>query len=143
MSRGIRFFKENTKYIVKNKGNLRSWIALAIAEESKKAGELSFILCDDNFLAELNFGFLKHKRLTDILTFPTSEKPETVSGEIYISLERVKENACFYHQPLEVELQRVMIHGILHLIGYDDRSVEEKEIMRAKENYYLDKLVNR
>jgi probable rRNA maturation factor len=98
---------------------------------------VSYIFCTDNFLLELNQKFLGHNTLTDILTFVISEKKSPVIGEIYISIERVKENAFEINANFSKELVRVMIHGILHLCGYEDHSAQEKKIMRHREDYYL------
>ena len=101
------------------------------------AGDLNFILCDDNYLAELNFKYLRHKSLTDILTFTTDGEPGCLNGDIYISFPRVMENALKFKQKSADELHRVMIHGVLHLIGYNDSTKSEKQLMHSKEDYYL------
>ena len=98
---------------------------------------INFIFCTDEYLGELNKIWLHHSTLTDIITFPFSEQEDTISGDIYISIERVQENARTFGDPAEKELKRVMIHGVLHLIGYKDKSPGEKKKMRQKENYYL------
>ncbi len=113
------------------------WIKRVIQAEGYTAGQLLYHFCSDAFLLKINRDFLQHDYLTDIITFPLSHHPGIVSGEIYISLERVKENAEQLHQPFSKEFPRVMVHGVLHLLGYDDHSETEKREMRAKEDYYL------
>lgn len=104
--------------------------------EKKNFGTLNYIFCNDAHLLQINREYLKHDTYTDIITFDYSEK-KIISGDIFISIERVTENAEKFKQPFEIELQRVMVHGILHLIGYNDKSSQEKETMRAKEDFYL------
>jgi probable rRNA maturation factor len=99
--------------------------------------EINYIFCSDSYLLSLNKGFLKHNTLTDIITFDNSEGTGSMEGEIYISIERVKENATKYDVSFEDELNRVMIHGILHLLGYKDKKPSEKALMRKKEEAYL------
>jgi rRNA maturation RNase YbeY len=113
----------------------------AIAEEeSREVGDISFVFCDDNYLLKINNEFLDHDTYTDIITFDYSAGNELIS-EIYVSVDRVEENAKKYKQTFENEIHRVMIHGVLHLCGYKDKLTEEKQIMRDKENHYLSLLV--
>ena len=140
MSGRINFFCENITCVVRKKGALRKWIVQVIEKEGKCAGDINFILCDEEYLSQLNFKYLKHKTLTDILTFSTGDDEHCLSGDIFISLPRVRENAKTFKQGVETELHRVMIHGILHLAGYNDASKEEKAAMRQKENTCLDLL---
>lgn len=113
----------------------------AIAEEElREVGDISFVFCDDNYLLKINSEFLDHDTYTDIITFNYSVGNELIS-EIYISTDRVEENAKKYKQTFENEIHRVMIHGVLHLCGYKDKLTEEKQIMRDKENHYLSLLV--
>jgi probable rRNA maturation factor len=136
----INFFNESISYVIRKKGILRKWISTTIEREGKVGGELNFILCDDAFLSELNYKYLKHKTLTDILTFSFDDENGYLGGDIFISLPRVKENALKFNQRTEDELHRVMIHGVLHLIGYNDSSKQGKMEMRGRENFYLDLL---
>jgi probable rRNA maturation factor len=99
--------------------------------------EINYIFCSDSYLLSLNQGFLKHNTFTDIITFDNSEDPSSLEGEIYISIERVKENAKKYNVPIEDELSRVMIHGVLHLLGFKDKKPTEKALMRKKEEACL------
>ena len=130
----------NFNYIVKftctNEKFLSQWMAASILSESKKLGELNYIFCNDTYLLDLNRKHLNHDTLTDIISFDDSLGNQ-ISGEIYISIDRIKENAKEYNVSFLDELHRVMIHGILHFCGYNDKSKEEKRIMREKEDYYL------
>lgn len=137
MNSKIQFFSEGTSFILKNKNAIRSWLIRAINEENKKPWYINFIFCKDDYLLELNKIYLNLTTLTDILTFPYAEQPDIISGDIFISVERVEENAENFGEPKARELRRVMIHGVLHLMGYKDKTVLEKKTMREKENYYL------
>jgi probable rRNA maturation factor len=136
----INFFNEGISFLLRNKRELRKWICSTISMEGKVPGEINFIFCDDDYLANFNFKYLNHKTLTDILTFPLDTYPGLLSGDIFISVTRVKENALKFNERMEDELHRVMIHGILHLIGYGDASKRDKLEMTGKENLYLDVL---
>ncbi len=113
------------------------WIKLAIQEESHQIGDLFYHFCSDDFLLKINQDYLQHDSLTDIITFPLSVQSEIISGEIFISIDRVSENASALQTGFEREFARVLIHGVLHLLGYDDHTDEDKLQMRAKEDYYL------
>ena len=128
---------EDTHYLPDNGGQLKQWVESVIVEEGFELGNLNYIFTSDAYLLKLNQKHLNHDTLTDILTFDLSSNPHSISGDIFISVERVKANAEQYHQLFETELRRVMIHGVLHLIGYDDRTPEEKSVMRKKEEAYL------
>lgn len=133
----IQFFTENIHFVLRDKAKIRLFLLHVIREENKKPWYINFIFCSDEYLLELNKTYLKHDTLTDIISFSFSDSPEVVSGDIYISIERVRENSGKYLEPFDKELLRVMIHGILHLVGYDDKTKTEKEIMRRKEDHYL------
>ena len=120
-----------------NESNYKVWLKSAIIIEGKKTGDIQYVFCDDNQLLEINKTYLKHDTFTDIITFSTTDNKEVISGEIYISLDRVSENYKTHSTSFIEELNRVMIHGVLHLIGYNDHSVSEKKLMRSKEDYYL------
>jgi len=137
MSESIRFFTENIQYKLGKKTKLRKWIKAVVRSEQYCTGVINFVLCDDDFLSDMNIKYLKHNTLTDIITFPFNEENRIINGEIYISLPRVRENALKFNDNIEDELHRVMIHGILHLLGYKDSSKEEKEKMHTKENSCL------
>ena len=120
-----------------NESNYKVWLKSAIIIEGKKTGDIQYVFCDDNQLLEINKTYLKHDTFTDIITFSTTDNKEVISGEIYISLDRVSENYKTHSTSFIEELNRVMIHGVLHLMGYNDHSVSEKKLMRSKEDYYL------
>jgi rRNA maturation RNase YbeY len=113
------------------------WIKQAIQKENHQTGDIFYHFCSDDFLLKINREYLQHDYLTDIITFPLSTQPKIISGEIFISIDRVKENASILRTGFEREFARVLIHGVLHLLGYDDHTDEEKREMRAKEDYYL------
>jgi len=108
-------------------------------EQHTTLEKLSYIFCTDEYLLELNSKYLNHTTLTDVITFPLSEVDAPVIAEIYISIDRIKENAKKFNTQYQTELLRVMIHGALHLCGYGDKKASEKSKMREKENYYLEK----
>ena len=110
-----------------------------IKEEKMNLGVINYIFCDDSYLLEKNQIFLKHNTLTDIITFDYSEK-KVLNADIFISINRVKENAINFVVPFDSELRRVMIHGILHLIGYKEKTDKEKVQMREKEDFYLENI---
>lgn len=130
----IHFQKqEGLKFALKDKSAITGWIKRVIKKEGKKCGELLYFFCTDKYLLGINRTFLKHNTYTDIITFDYSAQ-KTISGEIYISIERVKENAAIYKQPFNKELKRVIIHGALHLCGYSDKTEGLKKKMRQKED---------
>ena len=129
-------FTSNTNFQLRHKTVLKSWIKKVVGKEGKKMKDLSFIFCDDMELLNKNSKYLNHDTLTDILTFDYSEN-NNISGDIYISIDRVKENAKTYKVTFENELDRVMIHGVLHLLGYKDKSKKDQKAMREKEDFYL------
>ena len=136
--RNIQFFNEGITYTLKNKGIIRQWISKTIRSEGfKKVGELSIIFCNDDYLLSINQQYLDHNTYTDIITFDNSEDEEVISGDIFISIDRIKENASLFKVEESHEIHRVIIHGILHLCGYLDHSKEEKKIMTEKEEQYL------
>jgi rRNA maturation RNase YbeY len=133
----VQFFTENVRYSLKNKTKIRLWLRTVIEQEGGQCGDLNYIFCNDEYLSDLNRRFLKHTTLTDILTFQNNEEEGVVAGEIFISLERVSENAAKFKVTMEEELRRVMVHGVLHLLGYKDKIKEEKVEMRRMETNYL------
>ncbi|MCX6244542.1 MAG: rRNA maturation RNase YbeY [Bacteroidetes bacterium] len=138
MSFPIQFFSEDIRFTLKNRSVIRKWLTTVIRAENKNPWYVNFIFCSDEYLFELNKTYLHHLTLTDIITFPYNDDPETVSGDIFISIERVRENAKEFKQEFDRELKRVMVHGVLHLIGYSDKGKKHKEAMTAKEDHYLD-----
>ncbi len=136
-SQTVHFFAEDVKFKLKGKKVLKEWIRNAIFEEGKLSGAINFIFCSDTYLHNINLQYLNHDYFTDIITFDNSEEKDVLSGDIYISIERVRENAKMFQCPLNQEIRRVIVHGILHLIGYQDKSSSEIKLMRSKEDYYL------
>ena len=135
---GIFFNYHEVEFDVPDPEHSIAWIREAIAEEGFELSRLDFIFCSDEFLLELNRTHLGHDYYTDIITFPLNDNP--LLAEIYISIDRVRSNADGLQIPFEDELQRVMIHGVLHLCGYDDHTEDDIQIMRQKEDEYIRKL---
>ncbi|MFN7261499.1 MAG: rRNA maturation RNase YbeY [Cyclobacteriaceae bacterium] len=133
----IRFFSEDISFKIDLPRKKSQWIKEVARREKKTIKEINYIFCSDEYLLQLNQGFLNHKTLTDIITFDNSEGENGLEGEIYISIERVQENAIKFNNEFEDELHRVMIHGVLHLIGYKDKKPSEKALMRKKEEACL------
>jgi len=122
---------------LQNPESLKVWLKNVIRHEQKYVGDIVYIFTGDKYLHSINLDFLNHDTFTDIITFDTSEDAEVISGEIYISAERVTDNAGLLNKDFQEELSRVLVHGVLHLIGYGDKTPEEKTEMTAKEDYYL------
>lgn len=135
----INFYTEGTTYKLKNKRLLKKWIEETIVGEGYVLNELNFILCSDEYLLRINQDFLQHDDYTDVITFDNSEVLKTIFGDIFISVDRIKENALNYKLATSDELCRVMIHGTLHLLGYKDKTKAAKSEMTAKEDFYLEK----
>lgn len=131
----IEFFSE-TDFNLEDEESVKDWISKTIISEDFKVGDLAFIFCDDEYLHRINLQFLHHDTLTDIITFDYNLGKE-VHGEIYISIERILENATEFKVSFNEELHRVIIHGVLHLCGYKDKSEADVKQMRSKENVYL------
>ena len=135
-------FTSQTNFKLKEAGLYRAWIKEVILKESFDLGELNFLFCDDPHIHKLNLEFLKHDTFTDILTFESS-LGKTVNADICISVDRVRENATEQQVTFYNELSRVLVHGVLHLCGYDDKTDDEISVMREKEKYYLECDVSR
>ena len=120
-----------------NLNGRKEWLKSTIHSEGKSTGDVQYIFCGDDYMTEVNEKYLNHDTLTDIITFSDSNNPLVISGDIFISVERVRENAHILNNDFEEELSRVLVHGVLHLLGYDDHTPDEKLKMRAKEDYYL------
>lgn len=131
----IDFFSE-TEFEFSDEDSVKDWVAKTIVSEGLKEGDLTFIFCDDEYLHKINLEFLNHDTFTDIITFDYTLGKE-IHGEIYISIDRVKENASEFQVSFEEELHRVIIHGVLHLCGYKDKSEADEKQMRSRENFYL------
>ena len=115
------------------------WLVSLCESYGFKAGEISYLFCDDDYLLEINKQYLDHDTLTDIITFPYHALTDPIESDIYISIDRIQENAATFNIPFLTELKRVMIHGVLHLCGYGDKTEQEKRLMRTKEDFYLTK----
>lgn len=132
----VSYFTEDTSFLFKHKRLNTRWLKLVAQSEVRRLGDISIIFCSDNYILDINIKYLNHDYFTDIITFDYCEG-DTISGDLFISVDSVRENAAFYGTSFEDELNRVIVHGVLHLIGYDDHSEEDIAQMRAKENYYL------
>lgn len=135
---GIYYFYEDIDFELKNTEHLSKWIERSIVEEGNDLHNISYIFCSDEYLHKINVEYLDHDDYTDVITFPYSDNP--IEGDIFISIERIKENAQHQSVSFENELFRVMIHGALHLCGHTDKTPELRAGMTQKENYYLAKL---
>jgi probable rRNA maturation factor len=133
----VNFFSQGIKFNVKNPKRLSRWIRDTATKEGSTPKEINYIFCSDEYLLSINEKYLGHKTLTDIITFDNSEMPQLLESDIFVSIDRVKENARSLNQSFDTELKRVMIHGVLHLVGYADKSPAQKSIMRKKEEAYL------
>lgn len=133
----VRYFFEDIKFEYKNKQFNNRWLKLVAESEICRLGDINIIFCSDPYILEINLQYLGHDYFTDVITFDYSEKPK-ISGDLFISVDSVRENSVFYKTEFDEELHRVIVHGILHLIGYDDHTDEDIKQMRAKENYYLE-----
>ena len=134
-------FNYETDYNLEDESLLKDWIITVASEQNFEVGEINYIFCDDAYLHKLNVEFLDHDTLTDIISFDNS-LGKLLNGDIFISVERVKDNAADFKVSFQDELHRVMIHGVLHYMGYKDKSIDEKKMMRNQENLALDKLSN-
>ena len=132
----ISYYFEDTDFIFKGKTLNNKWLRLVAESEIRKIGNISIIFCSDNYILDVNQKYLQHDYFTDIITFDYCEG-DKLSGDLFISIDTVRDNAVEYGSDFKEELNRVMVHGILHLIGYDDHCEDDIKEMRAKENYYL------
>ncbi len=125
------------KYLIEQEEKITKWLTQVIEIEAKSLGDIIYIFGTDEYINGINKKYLNHDTFTDIITFQESENQEVISGEIFISLDRVVENAKKFCVDIDNEFSRVLVHGVLHLLGYDDKTGEQKNIMRTKENYYI------
>jgi probable rRNA maturation factor len=132
----INFHLEELNYRIRNIRLLKLWISQSVSKEARDLGNLNIVLCTDDYLHKMNVEHLDHDTLTDIITFNYNED-STINGDLFISLDRVRDNAQELSENLTDELHRVMIHGVLHLCGYKDKSLKDSELMREKEDFYL------
>ncbi|NGM63261.1 rRNA maturation RNase YbeY [Sphingobacterium sp. SGG-5] len=136
----ISFFVEGVSFHLSQKQKVRDWVNRTVLDEGfKRVAELNFIFCSDDYLLDINQQYLRHDTYTDIVTFDSSEEEEVIAGDIFISVERVQENARKFNVSETDELHRVIIHGVLHLCGYLDKKKADKILMTEKENQYLGK----
>ena len=131
------FQDEDIDFELNSETEIKEWLNSVAIEEKATIGLIEYIFCSDEFLLEMNKTHLKHDYLTDIITFSLNSSP--IEANVFISVERIKENAQLYDQSFKDELHRVIVHGLLHLLKYNDKSDEEKAIMRSKEDEYLGK----
>jgi probable rRNA maturation factor len=135
----INFFTEDISFNLKQKGLVRTWIRNTIIAENHRLRLLNFIFCSDAYLLNINQQYLKHDSYTDIITFDNSDMEQEIVGDIFISLDRIRENAKELDVNETDELHRVMVHGTLHLLGYPDKGKSAKALMTEKEDLYLSK----
>jgi probable rRNA maturation factor len=133
----INFFEEDIRFKLKDKTKVKSWVKATIEAEGYKLQELNYIFCSDSYLLGINQQYLDHDTYTDIITFDNSEKEKVITGDIFISIDRIHENAAKFNTGLANELHRVIIHGALHLLGYTDKTAASKKLMTSKEDLYL------
>lgn len=133
----INFFSEEIRFKLDHPIKTSKWIKEAIKSEKKTLAQLNYIFCSDTYLLQINKEYLNHNTLTDIVTFDNSEDKKSIQGDIFISIDRILENSEKFSASFDDELHRVMIHGVLHLIGYGDKDDRSKVKMRKKEDAYL------
>jgi probable rRNA maturation factor len=137
----IHFNNEAITFEHQNPIIIKEWLLSVAKREGRNIASLSFIFCSDDYLHKINMEYLNHDTLTDVITFEyTEEDSESIEGDIFISIDRIKENAAEFQVPFDGELHRVMVHGTLHLLGYSDKSPDDKALMTEKENFYLQQL---
>ncbi len=132
----VSYFFEDTNFKFNRRRLTSQWLKFTAESEIKRIGQVNIIFCSDNYILDINQKYLQHDYFTDIITFDYCEG-KTLSGDLFISVDTVRENAIFYGTEFDDELNRVIVHGLLHLIGYDDHSEEDQKTMRSKEDYYL------
>ncbi len=134
----IHFFSENVPFELREKLRRKRWLKNLASTAGFRVQELNYVFCSDEYLFQMNMEYLNHNTYTDIITFDNSEKDHDLEGDIFISIDRVKENAKKHEQEVEVEINRVLAHGLLHLMGYKDKTKEEASLMRKKEEEALE-----
>lgn len=132
----VNYYFEDTDFVFKKRRECNAWLKAVAESEIKKLGSINIIFCSDNYILDINQKYLHHDYFTDIITFDYCEG-KLLSGDLFISVDSVKENSITYNTEFAQELLRVIVHGLLHLIGYDDHTPEDQSQMRDKENYYL------
>jgi rRNA maturation RNase YbeY len=134
----VNFFFLNSSLSFKDRKKLKKFLISMFNKEKKSLATINYIFTDDKNLLEINKNYLNHHFLTDIITFDFSDKNQPINAEVYISAERVKENATIHKTTIKQELHRVIFHGVLHLCGYNDKTIHQINQMRKKEDYYID-----
>ncbi len=132
-------FNYETEFLLENDNEISTWISNVILDEGFKEGDINYVFCNDNYLHNINVEFLNHDTLTDIISFDYSVG-KIIQGDIFISIERVEDNATDFKVSFQEELHRVIVHGILHYCGYKDKTDVDAKLMRQKENHYLKSL---
>lgn len=132
----VRYYTEDVDFVFKNKTLNNLWLKTVAESEIRKLGNINIIFCSDNYILDVNMKYLSHDYFTDIITFDYCEG-SVLSGDLFISVDSVRENSVFYGTEFNDELNRVIVHGVLHLIGYDDHTDDDIAVMRSKEDYYL------
>tara|TARA_A100000171_G_C2130667_1_gene146494 strand:- start:2125 stop:2553 length:429 start_codon:yes stop_codon:yes gene_type:complete len=139
----INFFSEDIDFTLKSEDQIIAWLQRIAEAENSSIEEISYIFCSDDYLLKINQEYLDHDYYTDIITFDNRDNPEDpIESDIFISIDRVTENASDQNVSFELELKRVLTHGLLHLIGYNDKTEEEQQLMREKEEAYLSLQIN-
>lgn len=133
----INTFFEDIPAVEMEDSSVFPWLEQVIKMENKTLTDLNYIFCSDEYLYQINLEYLSHDYYTDVITFDNTDELGHIEGDIFISIDRVKENSNAHDASFEEELGRIMVHGLLHLIGYNDKTPEEKEVMTEKENAYL------
>ena len=133
----INFFNEDIDFKLKGKNNFKAWLKKVAEKEGFRINDLNYIFCSDQYLHKINLEYLDHDTYTDIITFDNSEEEKIIEGDIFVSIERIRENSSILNTLLEEEIKRVIVHGLLHLCGYNDYSIEDKEKMRRLESEYI------
>jgi len=133
----IRFFNQDISFKVEAPQKTKKWLGEVIRRENRKLGNLNYIFCSDTYLLSINEQYLNHNTLTDIITFDNKEAEDEIESDVFISIERVRENAEKLKTDFDKELHRVLVHGVLHLCGYGDKTSRQKSAMRKREDAYL------
>jgi probable rRNA maturation factor len=142
MAYKVNYFYEEVDFILHNRKNISSWLSEVAVAENTQIKEINYIFCSNEYLHQINVDYLDHDTYTDIITFDNSDEEGLLEGDIFISIEFVRDNALELNIPLDHEVCRVMVHGLLHLIGYKDKGPADKELMTSKEDFYLSKILN-
>ena len=138
----IEFLSEDVSFTLQDEASTSNWLNTVATKEGKNILSLTYIFCSDKYLLSINKEYLNHNYYTDIITFDNSISGQGILGDIFISIDRVKENASEFNEPLQRELNRVIVHGLLHLCGYKDKTESEQNVMRQREDAYISLRLN-